>query len=330
MNALRRHALTWTLLAAALIVAFGFYAVTPLKTASILDFSWGYAVPLVLAAMVGIIGERSGVVNIGIEGQMLASAFVAFFVAAASGSLLTGALCGLATGALTGAFIALTTIRWQMDQTIAGVVVNIVALGLTTFYYQQGQTLPRVMPNVSVPGLSEIPLLGPVFFSAGPFALITPWVVLGVWFMLFRTRWGLRTRAVGEHPYAADTAGINVVALRMINVTVAGIMAGAAGAYLAMEASSSFERGFTAGRGFLALAIVIFGAWHPLRALAAALFFGLMSGVASQLQADRVIDIPHQFVNLLPYVLTLVVLAAFAGRVRAPAAVGRPFVKGSQ
>ena len=214
-----------------------------------------------------------------------------------------------------------------MDQIIAGVVLNIVATGLTSFYYRQGHTLPQVMPHLEVPVLSSIPLFGPVFFTGGPFALLAIVAALVVHYGLFYTRWGLRTRAIGEHPHAADTAGIDVIRMRLLNVTLAGSLAGAAGAYLSMEASSTFERGFTAGRGFLALAIMIFGAWYPLRALAAALFFGLMAGTASQLQAGNVVAIPEQFVNLLPYVLTLVVLAVAAGKVRPPGAVGDPFVK---
>lgn len=311
-----------------LVIAYVAYAINPTMTQSLLGFSWSYAVPLVLAALVGVLGERSGVVNIGIEGQMLGAAFVAFFAAALSGSLLVGALAGIGTGLVAGAFLAWTTVRAQMDQIIAGVVLNIVATGLTSFYYRQGHTLPQVMPQVEVPVLSSIPLLGPVFFTGGPFSLLAIVAAVLVHYALFFTRWGLRTRAIGEHPQAADTAGIDVIRMRLLNVTLAGALAGAAGAYLAMEASSTFERGFTAGRGFLALAIMIFGAWYPLRALAAALFFGLMSGVASQLQASNVVAIPEQFVNLLPYVLTLVVLAVAAGKVRPPGAVGVPYAKG--
>ncbi len=312
----------------AIVGMYVFYAVNPVDATSMLSFAWTYAIPLVLAAMVGVIGERSGIVNIGIEGQMLTSAFAAFFCAAISGSLVVGVLSGLATGLLMGMFLAWTTVRWQMDQIIAGVVLNIVASGITSFYYRQGASLPAPMPRLDIPLLSDIPLIGPVFFNRGVFALATLVVVAVVHYALFHTRWGLRTRAVGEHPQAADTAGINVIALRLVNVSLAGLLAGAAGAYLSMEATSSFERGFTAGRGFLALAIMIFGAWYPARAFAAALFFGFATAVASQLQASNIIDIPQQFVNLLPYVLTLVVLSVFAGRVRPPAAVGQPFTKG--
>ncbi|HOA87991.1 MAG TPA: ABC transporter permease [Propioniciclava tarda] len=298
------------------------------KTTSILRFAWTFAIPLVLAALVGVIGERSGVVNIGIEGQILASAFAGFFVAAASGSVWIGILAGLLTGMVMGAFLAWLCVRLRMDQIIAGVVLNIVATGITSFYYVQGKSLPSGVPVWEVPLLSKIPIIGPVFFRGGPIALGTLVVVVGLVFALFHTRWGLRTRAIGEYPTAADTAGINVNLMRFVNVTMAGLLAGAAGAVLSMEQSSTFERGMSAGKGFLALAIMIFGAWFPGRAFFAALFFGLMSGLASQLQADKVVNIPQQFINLLPFVLTLIILSVAAGRVRPPAASGQPFVKG--
>lgn len=325
---LRRNAVTVTVIAAVVVAMYLWYAIDPTKSTSVLRFAWTYSIPLVLAALTGVVGERSGVVNIGIEGQMLMAAFAGFFGAAASGSLVVGVLSGLAAGVLMGAFLAWVSVRLQMDQIIAGVVLNIVAGGITSFYYVQGSVLPGQMPRFEVPLLSRIPLIGPVFFTAGIFALATIVVVLVLQYLLFHTRWGLRTRAIGEYPTAADTAGIDVNRMRLVNVTLAGVLAGAAGAYLSMEATSTFERGFTAGRGFLALAIMIFGMWHPGRAFAAALFFGLMTAMASQLQADRVVEIPAQFVNLLPYVLTLVVLSVAAGKVRPPAASGVPFVKG--
>ena len=319
-----------TLLIVSLIVVayYIFFFMDPTKATSMLNFSWSYAIPLVLAAMVGLVGERSGVVNIGIEGQMLFSAFAGFFTAAYTGSLVAGIFAGILGGILMGAFLAWTTVKWQMDQIIAGVVLNIVATGITSFYYKQGQILPSTMQDFDVPILSKIPLLGPVFFRGGVFALATIIVVLLLQYMLFHTRWGLRTRAIGEYPSAADTAGIDVIKMRLVNVTLAGSLAGAAGAYLSMEATSSFERGFTAGRGFLALAILIFGAWHPLKVVAAALFFGFTTSLAAQLQADEIIDIPQQFINILPFVMTLIVLGTAAGRVRPPAASGQPFVKG--
>ena len=309
------------------IIAYTFYFLDEIKTTSVLVFGWGYAVPLVLAAMVGIIGERTGVVNIGIEGQMLMAAFASFFGSVVTGNLYLGILIGISAGLIMGAFLAVAAVKWEMDQIIAGVVINIVAAGITSFFYAQGKTLPELMPVVSIPLLSDIPLIGPVFFRNGLFALSTLFIVAAVYYGLFKTRWGLRSRAVGEYPSAADAAGINVTRIRMLNVTFAGALAGCAGAFLALEAAGTFARGITAGRGFLALAIMIFGAWNPLGALAAALFFGLSTAIASQLQADEVINIPQQFVNLLPFVMTLVVLAIAVGRVRPPAAAGQPYTK---
>lgn len=309
------------------VIAYVFYFLDEIRTTSVLVFGWGYAVPLVLAAMVGIIGERSGVVNIGIEGQMLMSAFAGFFGSVFTGSIYLGMIIGILTGVLMGAFLAVAAVKWEMDQIIAGVVINIVAAGLTSFFYAQGKTLPELMPVVSIPLLSDIPLIGPVFFRNGLFALSTLFIVVAVNYALFKTRWGLRSRSVGEYPSAADAAGINVTRVRMMNVTLAGALAGCAGAFLALEAAGTFARGLTAGRGFLALAIMIFGAWNPMGALAAALFFGLSTAIASQLQADEVINIPQQFVNLLPFVMTLIVLSIAVGRVRPPAAAGQPYTK---
>jgi simple sugar transport system permease protein len=309
------------------VIAYVFYFLDEIKTTSVLVFGWGYAVPLVLAAMVGIIGERTGVVNIGIEGQMLMSAFASFFGSVLTGNIYLGMLIGIAAGLIMGAFLAVAAVKWEMDQIIAGVVINIVAAGLTSFFYAPGKTLPQLVPVISIPILSDIPLIGPVFFRNGIFALATLFIVLAVNFAIFKTRWGLRSRSVGEYPSAADAAGINVTRVRMMNVTLAGALAGCAGAFLALEAAGTFARGLTAGRGFLALAIMIFGAWNPMGALAAALFFGLSTALASQLQADEVINIPQQFVNLLPFVMTLVVLSVAVGRVRPPAAAGQPYTK---
>jgi simple sugar transport system permease protein len=309
------------------VIAYVFYFLDEIKTTSVLVFGWGYAVPLVLAAMVGIIGERTGVVNIGIEGQMLMSAFASFFGSVITGNIYLGMLIGIAAGLIMGGFLAVAAVKWEMDQIIAGVVINIVAAGLTSFFYAPGKTLPQLVPVVSIPILSDIPLIGPVFFRNGIFALATLFIVLAVNFAIFKTRWGLRSRSVGEYPSAADAAGINVTRIRMINVTLAGALAGCAGAFLALEAAGTFARGLTAGRGFLALAIMIFGAWNPMGALAAAIFFGLSTALASQLQADEVINIPQQFVNLLPFVMTLIVLSVAVGRVRPPAAAGQPYTK---
>lgn len=322
---------TLTIALGVLVAAYVFYYAKNDIAPSMFGAAWGYAIPLVLAALVGVIGERSGVVNIGIEGQMLLAAFAGFFGAAYSGSMIVGILAGVGTGLIAGGFLAWTTVKWRMDQIIAGVVLNIIATGITSFYLKSGEILPGVIPNVDVPLLKEIPLIGETFFSGrSAIALVAIAAAVLVHLALFHTRWGLRTRAVGEYPSAADTAGINVERLRLVNVTLAGSLAGLAGLYLSMDASASFERGITAGRGFLALAIMIMGAWRPLRALVMALFFGFINAVASQLQQTGGFDVPPQLTGTLPYVATLIVLAVAAGRVRGPAAAGQPYVKKDQ
>jgi len=323
MRAKWAYSLTGIILIAIVIA----YNMDEIRTVSVLSFSLRYAVPLILAAMVGLVCERSGVINIGIEGQMLMSAFAGFFGAAMTGNLILGTMIGVGTGMIMGAFLATGAVTWKMDQIIAGVIINIVATGLTSFFYVQGSVLPANTPRVAIPFLSDLPLVGPVLFNNGLFTYATLIIAVVLQVMLFTTIWGLRTRSVGEKPSAADTSGINVDRRRFLNVTFAGALAGLAGAYLAIEAAGTFERGFTAGRGFTALAIMIFGAWNPIGALGAALFFGLTQGVASQLQADEVIAIPYQFINMLPYALTIVLLAIVAGRVRPPAAVGKPYEK---
>ena len=314
-----------------LVAAYVFYYAKNGIAPSMYASAWGYAIPLVLAALVGVIGERSGVVNIGIEGQMLVAAFAGFFASAYSGSLIVGVLAGIGSGLILGGFLAWTTVKWRMDQIIAGVVLNIIATGITSFYYKPGKQLPGLMPSFDVPILSKIPLFGPVFFTGTSiFAILAILAALTVHLGLFHTRWGLRTRSVGEYPSAADTAGINVERLRLVNVTVAGSLAGCAGIYLSMDASSSFERNMVAGRGFLALAIMIMGAWRPLRAFVMAIFFGFINAVASQLQQSGNIDLPPQLTGTLPFVVTIIVLAVAAGRVRAPGAVGQPYIKGDE
>jgi ABC-type uncharacterized transport system permease subunit len=346
MTWVAKNRTTLILLAVVAVLAYVFYIAANDIAPSMFVAAWGYAIPLVLASLVGVIGERSGVVNIGIEGQMLIAAFAGFFAAAYSGSMIVGVLAGVGSGLIAGGFLAWTTVRWRMDQIIAGVVLNIVATGITSFYYTPGEILPGVIPNLNIWPLSEIPLLGEVFFSGRSWiATVAILAAIGVHLLLFRTRWGLRTRAVGEYPSAADTAGVNVERLRLVNVTLAGSLAGLAGVYLSMDASSTFERGMTAGRGFLALAIMIMGAWRPLRAFAMALFFGFVNAVASQLQQSGigVTGEPNGFVEwtldaltspqilaTLPYVAVLVLLGLAAGRVRAPGAVGQPYVKGDQ
>lgn len=281
--------------------------------------------PLLLGALCGVIGERSGVFNIGIEGQMLFAAFTGFMAASYSGSLLVGMAAGLAGAMLLGLFLAWTAVTLKMDQIIAGTVINIFALGATTFYYVQGRTMPA-FPEWSVPGLSELPLVGKMLFQHGPLtflALVAPFVV---YVALFKTRWGLRTRAVGEHPGAADTVGVNVIKMRYVNLIIAAGLAGFAGMHL-LQSASAFNRGMTNGAGFIALAVMIIGRWHPFGAFAGALLFGFFIALQSQLQFEQALDIPPQFFGMIPYILTIVVLAVAGLNARPPAAGGQPYEK---
>jgi len=287
-----------------------------------------FALPLALAAMVGIMCERTGIVNIGIEGTMLLSAFVAFFVASLTQNIIIGLIAAIFTGSMMGLVLAVMAVSWRMDQIIAGTIINILATGLTSFLYVQGKTIPSVFQSFEIPLLSKIPFFGPVLFIHGALTFLGLAIILALYVAIYHTTWGLRSRAVGEHPSSADTAGVSVARLRYRNVTIAGAVGAIAGAYLALELVGSFERGFIAGKGFTALALMIFGRWNPLGALAAAMFFGLAQAYANQLMIDQIVNIPSQFTAALPYVMTIVVLTISAGKVRPPAAEGQPYEKG--
>ena len=311
-----------------MVVAYLFYYLnSEAKTGAVLNSTFRQSTPLVLAAMCGLLGERTGIVNIGIEGQLLMSAFTGFYVAAATGSIWTGVLAGSLSGALLGVFLALCAVTWKIDQIIAGTVINIFVAGITSFLYTQGKTLTGSLPQFEVPFLSDLPLIGRVLFENTPIAYIAIVLVFVLHVGLFHTRWGLRSRAVGEHPSAADSVGIDVGLKRYVNTALAGGLAGLGGAFLSLEAVGTFERGMSAQRGFTALAIMIFGRWQPFLVWAGALFFAFTTAMAAQLQFDQVIDVPPQFINILPFVLVIVVLALFAGKVRPPAAAGKPYVK---
>ncbi len=314
-------------LAIILVTAF-FYSRGADVTTSVYATGTAFALPLALAAMVGIMCERTGIVNIGIEGTMLISAFVAFFVSSLTQNIIIGLIAAIFTGSMMGLILALMAVSWRMDQIIAGTIINILATGLTSFLYVQGKTIPSVFQAIEVPVLSKIPFFGPVLFIHGALTFLGIAIILALYVAIYHTTWGLRSRAVGEHPSSADTAGVSVVRLRYINVTIAGAIGALAGSYLSLELVGSFERGFTAGKGFTALALMIFGRWNPLGALAAAMFFGLTQAYANQLMIDQVVNIPSQFTSVLPYVMTIVVLAISAGKVRPPAAEGQPYEKG--
>jgi simple sugar transport system permease protein len=301
------------------------YSLNSVSTVAVAASSITFGLPLAMAAMVGIMCERTGVVNIGIEGTLLTSAFFGFFVAALSQNLMWGLLAAIASGAVTGLLLALLTVSWKMDQIIAGTIVNILAAGLTSFFYKQGYSLPAIFPRWSIPGLSDLPFFGRVFFQSGPITYFGLILIFALYVALYHTPWGLRTRAIGEYPSSAETSGVSVKKFKYINVVIAGAFGGITGAYLTLELVGSFDRGFSAGKGFTALAIMIFGRWNPIGALLAAIFFGFAQALANQLMIDGLVAIPGPFINMLPYVLTIVVLAFSAGKVRGPAAAGQPY-----
>lgn len=302
------------------------YVVDAPVTEAVLASTIRQSTPLVLGALCGLLGERSAVINIGIEGQMLLGAFIGFLANVWTGNLLFAVFAAILAGALMGLLLAYMSVTLKMDQIIGGTVINILALGLTGYFYQVGLTTKGKLLPISLGPLADIPIIGPALFNNPPITYATFILVFVVHYVLFYTKWGLRTRAVGEHPRAADTLGVNVFKVRYVNVIVGGAIAGLAGGFLTLEAVGSFERAMTNGRGFVALAVMLFGKYTPLGAWGAALLFGFANAMQTQLQFAG-IDIPHQFIGMLPYILTIVVLSGFVGRTRVPAADGVPYEK---
>jgi ABC-type uncharacterized transport system permease subunit len=320
----------WAALALILIVAAGL-RFGEVFVISVLAAMITKATPITLGALAGICSERTGVVNIAIEGLMLTSAFVGFMAGVYTHNLAIAVVAALASGALMSLLHAVLSITFRVDQIISGTVINILAVGLTGYLNRQlfATGAPAglsVLPKVNLPGLSDIPWLGPIVFQQKPIAVVAIILVVILHFALFRTQWGLRTRAVGEHPLAADTVGVNVNRLRYMNVMLGGAIAGLAGAYFTLESVPHFEPLMTNGRGFIALAAMIFGKWTPFGAWGAALLFGVAEAIPTALQIQG-INIPFQIVGLLPYVLTIVVVAGAVGRATPPAAVGLPYVR---
>lgn len=334
--AARTRWLTVGLLGGLAIVILFAYSRSPQATTAVLASTIRQSTPIILGALSGIMCERSGVINIGIEGMMLIAAFLGFLFNVWTGNLLLATLGALLVGGGIGAFHALMAIRLKVDQIIAGTVINILAVGFTGYFYQQGMTTQGKLAPVAIPLLSDIPILGPVLFTNSPIIYASLALIVVIHVLLFRTRWGLRTRAVGEHPAAADTVGIAVNRMRYINVIIGGMLAGLAGGFLSLESVGSFERNMTNGRGFVALAVMIFGKWTPFGAWAGSLLFGFANAMQSQIQffqnrlppgLEWLGELPPQFIGMLPYVLTIVVLAGFVGRARPPAAVGKVYEK---
>ena len=276
--------------------------------------------PLILAALGGLFSERSGVINIALEGMMLAGAFTAAAVTYATGSPYVGLVAGMMAGMLIAAIHAVACIRYQADQVVTGTAINILMLGMPAF------------------------LSGALFLSSGstpqiPKEHLIPWLPIGIaivmvplsWYVLYKTPFGLRLRSVGENPEAADAAGVHVARMRYAGVLLSGVLAGIGGAYLSIGQSSLFTRNMTSGRGFIALAALIFGKWRPFQTLLACLLFGFTEAVSIQMQGVVKLpsgdDIPVQFIQMVPYILTIVVLAGFIGSSRPPRALGTPYQK---
>jgi simple sugar transport system permease protein len=320
----------WIGLALILIVATGL-RFGEVVVISILSAAITKATPITLGALAGITSERTGVVNIAIEGLMLTAAFIGFMVGVYTKNLAFALVAALLAGAILSLLHAVLSITFRVDQIISGTVINILAVGLTGYLNRQlfatgAPSGLSVLPKVTLPVLSDIPWIGPILFQQKPIALLAIVLVFVLHFALFRTRWGLRTRAVGEHPLAADTVGVNVNGLRYLNVLLGGAIAGLAGAYFTLESVPHFEPLMTNGRGFIALAAMIFGKWTPFGAWGAALLFGVAEAIPTALQIQG-INVPFQIVGLLPYVLTIVVVAGAVGRATPPAAVGIPYVR---
>ncbi|MBO4163069.1 ABC transporter permease [Micromonospora antibiotica] len=291
------------------------------------------ALPLVFGALAGVLCERSGVVNVAIEGQLLMGAFSGALFGSLSGNVWVGLVAAAVGGAFISLLLAVFAIRYLVDQVVMGVVLNLLAVGVTGFLYERlmqtnadkYNSAPR-FGNWEIPLLKDIPLLGPALFRGNIFLYLGLLLVLVIHLALFRTRWGLRTRSVGEHPTAADTLGVKVLGLRYRNVLLAGVVAGIGGASYTL-ALYSFTKNMIGGKGFIALAALIFGRWSPTGALLAALFFGFADQLATYLGAIGS-SIPSQFLAMLPYLATILAVAGLVGRVRAPAADGKPYVKG--
>ncbi len=314
------------------------------------------ATPLALGALTGVVCERSGVVNIGIEGTMLAAAFTGWVVGVAlqpmfAGQagpifgatipLLVGLLAALLVAVGISALHAWLSISVRADQIISGTIINIAAFGITGYLNTLiSANSPTSAGNFATftpsADLTNLPIIGPLiamFFDQGPIAMSVIFLVVGLQIWLFRSRWGLRTRAVGEHPKAAETVGIDVIRLRYRNVMIGGLFAGLAGAYLSMEATNSFQAGMTAGRGFIALAAMIVGRWTPLGAFGAALLFASFQSLGQSINfappagqlGDIMTAVPAQFYDALPYIVTIIILAGVVGRSIPPAADGQPY-----
>jgi general nucleoside transport system permease protein len=311
-------------------------AVGPVNMIVLLQGTITAAIPLVLGALSGLLCERSGVINIAIEGQLITGAFASAAVASVVGAtvgLWSGLIAGSLTGGLVGALLAVFAIKYRVDQVILGVVINVLAMGMTNYLYDRVMApysntwnTGNFFAPLKVPLLGDIPIIGPIFFDSNVLLYITYIVIIVIQVGLFRTRWGLRVRAVGEHPSAADTVGIRVLWNRYRNVILGGMVAGIGGAYLTVGNVGQFSTGMSSGFGYIGLAAMIFGRWKPSGAVAAALLFGFTGQLGAVLGLLGV-PVDSNILAMAPYVATIVAVAGLVGKVRAPAAEGKPYVK---
>ncbi|MDU8928781.1 ABC transporter permease [Alisedimentitalea sp. MJ-SS2] len=311
----------------------------------VLDSTVRLATPLLLACLAGLYSERAGIFDIGLEGKMLMAAFFSAAVAFVTGSAWLGLLAGIASSMVLSAIHGLASITFRGNQLISGVAINFLAAGMTVVvaqsWFKQGGRTPSLQGDarfnpIDLPlaeTLSGIPLLGPIYHELLSGHTVLVYIAFAAvpftWWLLFRTRFGLRLRAVGENPESVDTAGVSVIGLRFAAVAIAGILCGIAGAYLGTALQAGFVKDMTAGRGFIALAALIFAKWRPWYALSATLLFGLLQAIAVRFQNIDLggFVIPVQFMEALPYILTVVILAGFVGKAIPPRAGGEPYVK---
>ena len=311
----------------------------------VLDSTIRLATPLLLACLAGLFSERAGIFDIGLEGKMLAAAFMSAAIAAITGDVWMGLLAGIAASMALSIIHGLASITFRGNQLISGVAINFLAAGMTVLiaqdWFSQGGRTPSLIGNgrfepITLPGADALvgfPVLGPIYaelISGHSILVYVGFAMVPItWWLLYRTRFGLRLRAVGEAPEAVDTAGISVVGLRYVAVGICGILCGIAGAYLATALQAGFVKDMTAGRGFIALAALIFAKWRPWYALYACLLFGLLQAVALRYQNIDLgaFTVPVQFMDALPYILTVVILAGFVGKAIPPRAGGEPYVK---
>ena len=294
------------------------------------------SVPLIFGSMSGLLCEKSGVINIAIEGQLLFAAFVSAAVASITQNPLYGLISAPIAGGLISLILAYFSIRFQVDQVILGFVINVLVLGLTNFFYttllipyEDKWNMGGSFSPIQIPLLSKLPIIGPTLFNQTIIVYLMYAFVIFIQIALFKSRWGLRTRAIGELPVAADSVGIDVNRLRFKNVMIAGLVAGTGGAYFTVGAVGPFSQNMTSGAGFIALACLIFGKWTPRGAIVAALFFGFANNLQGNLSIIGV-SIPSEFMLMVPYIATIIAVSGVVGRVRAPAADGIPYTRGNK